>query len=555
LLSTSDVRYVGELHTVDPSEPSISLKNVQCLGTEERRSGQQAIAPSSTTYEFIRFRANNIKSLHLEKNNQKIDLSKEILEPLRQMSNSSNNQQETRQPGQQQASNKNIDKQRNKPTIVNDEPKRKVGMPQQPNYGAPYDYYSQRSPQYASTNPYEHGFDVYPPIPSPHQTGQDGVYTPDYPYGNDLTYSHGTNFSHIAPQSPYYYRETGHNAPILPNNEDYYQQSPINYSFTGPHPSTQTNISLTNKSYDHANYGNYRQYPVGNYDYYQQQPNVNRARYPNDRHQDQRGYHKGVGGMSGNQRQGPSSGVNRNRYVNRNNNQAPGTGAYLDRRLRGDDLNISSADFDFASSNVALETTDKKNDVNNDKTVQGEEKQKEEISDINNTTKNNSNETPSSGQEKNQIEDKNTKQKETSSTTNNEKQSITNETKSAYDKNKSFFDNITTDSDVKKQQKQVNLEEQRYNDAETFGTVAETYRSRHGVNQQNNDNNNKYRHNNNNNQRNFNQQRRNNYSIQQKYNNYRPRYNNNQFDANYFVQNNSNFDNINQQKWVQKRIN
>jgi len=69
---------------------------------------------------------------------------------------------------------------------------------------------------------------------------------------------------------------------------------------------------------------------------------------------------------------------------------------------------------------------------------------------------------------------------------------------------------------VKKQQKQVNLEEQRYNDAETFGTVAETYRSRHGVNQQNNDNNNKYRHNNNNNQRNFNQQRRNNYSIQQK---------------------------------------
>jgi len=358
LLSTSAVRYVGQLHTVDPDEPSISLKNVQCLGTEDRRQGQQAIAASTTTYEFIRFRANNIKSLHLEKNNQKIDLNKEILEPLRQYADSQHNQQET----QQTASNKTADKQRNKPSIVNDEPKRKVGVPQQ-NYGAPYDYYSQRSPQYASINQYEYGVDAYPMIPSPYQTAQHGMYSPNYPY-DDPNYSQNINFSQIAPPQPpssYYPRDGGPDA-ILPNNEYYYQQQQSSsYGFAGPHPSAQSNVPFTNQSSQRynrpPNYGNYRQYAGRNYDY-QQQSNTNRTRYPSERRQDQRGERGGYGGMQGNQRyynnanqrQGLSSG-GRNRYdaTNYNNNQAPGTGAYLDRRLRGTDLNISTADFHFGS--------------------------------------------------------------------------------------------------------------------------------------------------------------------------------------------------------------
>jgi len=143
---------------------------------------------------------------------------------------------------------------------------------------------------------------------------------------------------------------------------------------------------------------------------------------------------------------------------------------------------------------------------------------------------------------KNQINEE--KQKETSNS--NENATDDNTRKQAYDKNRSFFDSITTDADVKKQQKQVDLEEQRKNDAETFGTVAESYRSRHGQNQQNNENPNYYRRNNAGNQRKFNQQQpRNNYGYnqQQKYNNYRPQYDNNQFNTN------------NQQRWVQKRGN
>ena len=84
LLSTSDVRYDGELYTVDPSEQSIALKHVNCMGTEGRRSGDQAIAPSDCTYEFIIFRAVNIRELWLDEGNgRKRDLTDEILNPLR----------------------------------------------------------------------------------------------------------------------------------------------------------------------------------------------------------------------------------------------------------------------------------------------------------------------------------------------------------------------------------------------------------------------------------------------------------------------------------------
>ncbi len=66
----------GELYTVDPSEQSI--------GTEGRRTGDQAIAPSDCTYEFIIFRAVNIRELWLDEGQNRVDLTEEILISLRQ---------------------------------------------------------------------------------------------------------------------------------------------------------------------------------------------------------------------------------------------------------------------------------------------------------------------------------------------------------------------------------------------------------------------------------------------------------------------------------------
>ena len=54
------------------------------MGTEGRRSGDQAIAPSDCTYEFIIFRAVNIRELYLDMGNgRRKDLTDEILIPLR----------------------------------------------------------------------------------------------------------------------------------------------------------------------------------------------------------------------------------------------------------------------------------------------------------------------------------------------------------------------------------------------------------------------------------------------------------------------------------------
>jgi len=63
LISTSDVRYQGTLYTIDPQESTIALQNVQNMGTENRRSDK--VEASSTIYEYIVFRGDNIKTLKL----------------------------------------------------------------------------------------------------------------------------------------------------------------------------------------------------------------------------------------------------------------------------------------------------------------------------------------------------------------------------------------------------------------------------------------------------------------------------------------------------------
>lgn len=68
---------------------------VDCLGTENRRSGSEAISASDCTYEFIIFRAVNIKSLRLEEGDRR-DLTREILEPLRQAGQETNSKRQSR---------------------------------------------------------------------------------------------------------------------------------------------------------------------------------------------------------------------------------------------------------------------------------------------------------------------------------------------------------------------------------------------------------------------------------------------------------------------------
>jgi len=64
LISTSDVRYEGTLHTIDPQESTIALRNVKYMGTEDRKSDQK-IEASPVVYEFIVFKGENIKNLSI----------------------------------------------------------------------------------------------------------------------------------------------------------------------------------------------------------------------------------------------------------------------------------------------------------------------------------------------------------------------------------------------------------------------------------------------------------------------------------------------------------
>jgi len=80
ILSTSDVRYQGVMYSADPSEQSITFKNVFCYGTEDRRTGDQKVEKSTCTYEYIVFRAVSLRELWLlEGNGRRLDVADEIL--------------------------------------------------------------------------------------------------------------------------------------------------------------------------------------------------------------------------------------------------------------------------------------------------------------------------------------------------------------------------------------------------------------------------------------------------------------------------------------------
>ncbi|KAJ2959101.1 hypothetical protein NQZ79_g5345 [Umbelopsis isabellina] len=66
LISRSDIRYVGVLHSINSEDSTVALENVHSFGTEGRKGNpSEEIAPSDNVFEFIVFRGSDIKDLQV----------------------------------------------------------------------------------------------------------------------------------------------------------------------------------------------------------------------------------------------------------------------------------------------------------------------------------------------------------------------------------------------------------------------------------------------------------------------------------------------------------
>ncbi|KIY46441.1 hypothetical protein FISHEDRAFT_75631 [Fistulina hepatica ATCC 64428] len=63
LISQSDVRYHGTLVSIDSATSTIKLANVYAMGTENRRPPEQYIPPVMEPYEFVVFKASEVKDI------------------------------------------------------------------------------------------------------------------------------------------------------------------------------------------------------------------------------------------------------------------------------------------------------------------------------------------------------------------------------------------------------------------------------------------------------------------------------------------------------------
>lgn len=67
LISRSDIRYVGTLHNINSEESTVSLENVRSFGTEGRKHNPEEEVPASDqVYEYIVFRGSDVKDLRIE---------------------------------------------------------------------------------------------------------------------------------------------------------------------------------------------------------------------------------------------------------------------------------------------------------------------------------------------------------------------------------------------------------------------------------------------------------------------------------------------------------
>ncbi|KAF8889943.1 Scd6-like Sm domain-containing protein [Infundibulicybe gibba] len=66
LISHSDVRYRGILAGIDPAASTIQLSNVYSMGTEQRRPPAEFIPPVQEPYQYIIFRASEVKDLAVD---------------------------------------------------------------------------------------------------------------------------------------------------------------------------------------------------------------------------------------------------------------------------------------------------------------------------------------------------------------------------------------------------------------------------------------------------------------------------------------------------------
>lgn len=70
LISKSDIRYQGLLASINPNEATIALENVRTWGTEGRFAAQgrpqDEIPASDHVYEYVQFRAADVKDLKID---------------------------------------------------------------------------------------------------------------------------------------------------------------------------------------------------------------------------------------------------------------------------------------------------------------------------------------------------------------------------------------------------------------------------------------------------------------------------------------------------------
>ncbi|RHZ64620.1 hypothetical protein Glove_321g32 [Diversispora epigaea] len=66
LISRSDIRYVGILHSINSTDSTVALEQVRSYGTEGRRgNSSEEIPPSDNVFEYIVFRGSDVKDLHV----------------------------------------------------------------------------------------------------------------------------------------------------------------------------------------------------------------------------------------------------------------------------------------------------------------------------------------------------------------------------------------------------------------------------------------------------------------------------------------------------------